>query len=169
MGGRGGRGGGPGGRTGGGGRLNEKDLRRLQVIRQRLTEPAARLVLVLDPGRAVITDDEGRSIAYKTDGKKEDRVTGDGEYTTKAVMQGEALVVEEDFGGKVTLVTRYAMVVSEARERLEVTIRARGLPRMADRPGGRGMPPRDGGDPTVQRPGPPDAVTRVYERDTPSR
>jgi hypothetical protein len=149
MGGRGGSGMPGMGRSG----PSEDDMRRVRVIRRRLFEAPAQVVVVRDGDRVSMTDGEGRSVTYKADGRKEDRITGDGEFTSRAHLEGEVLAVEEDFGGGVKLVTRYAPIVSENRQRLEVSLEASGLPKPpagANRPGG--------------RTGPIDSVTRVYER-----
>ena len=155
----GGRGGGiPG--MGRGGGPSEEDMRRMQVIVRRVTEPPASLIVVRDGAKVIFTDGDGRTVSYKTDGKKEERVTGDGEFSSKAKFEGEVLVVEEDFGGGIKLTTRVAPIVSENRERLEVTLKAAGLPK---RPGGGGGRPPDGGNGGVR----PqlESVTRVYERE----
>ena len=155
----GGRGGGiPG--MGRGGGPSEEDMRRMQVIVRRVTEPPASLVVVRDGAKVIFTDGDGRTVSYKTDGKKEDRVTGDGEFSSKAKFEGEVLVVEEDFGGGIKLTTRVAPIVSENRERIEVMLKAAGLPK---RPGGGGGRPPDGGNGGVR----PqlESVTRVYERE----
>lgn len=155
----GGRGGGMPGMPGMGKGPSQDDLRRMGVIRRRVTEPPASLVIVRDGGRVIVTDGDGRSVTYQTDGRKEERVTGDGEFTSRAHWEDEGLVVEEDFGGGVKLTTRAAPIVSEERERLEVTMTAAGLPKPPDR-GGR--PPED--DERRPRRGPIDHVVRVYER-----
>jgi hypothetical protein len=68
-------------------------------------------------------------------------------------------VVEEDFGGGVKLTTRVAPIVSEERQRLEVTLKATGLPKPPLPPGG-----RDPEQPEGAPRGPLDSATRVYER-----
>lgn len=159
--GRPGGGGGFGGGFGGGGRggpmpgagrgPSEDDLRRMRVIGRRLADAPRSLVIVRDGERVTLTDGDGRSTTLTAHGKKEERLTGDGEFTSKTRFEGAALVVEEDFGGGVKLTTRYAPVVSEERERLEVTLQASGLRPTPSR--------RDGSQ------GPMDGVTRIYERE----
>jgi hypothetical protein len=158
-------GGGGGGRGGGipgmgrGGGPSEDDMRRMRVIIRRVTEPPAALMIVRDGAKVVFTDGDGRTVTYVTDGKKEERVTGDGEFSSKARFEGDVLIVEEDFGGGVKLTTRVAPIVSENRERLEITLKAAGLPK---RPNGGGPPPdggNGGGRPQLE------SVTRVYERE----
>jgi len=157
MGGFGGFGGFGGGRGGMGpgmaGGPSEDDMRRMRVIGRRLAEAPERLVIVRNGDRVTLTDEDGRSTTYAANNKKEERVTGDGEFTSKSHFEDQVLVVEEDFGGGVKLTTRYAPVTSEGRERLEVTLEPSGLrrgPRMRERD--------DAGN------GPGRGVTRVYER-----
>lgn len=138
---------------------SQEDMRRMGVVQRRVTEPPASLVIVRDGARVIVTDGDGRSVAYQTDGRKEDRVTGDGEFSSRARWEGEVLVVEEDFGGGVKLTTRAAPIVSENRERLEMTLKVDGLPKPPSR-GGR--PPED--EDGRPRRGPIDQVVRVYER-----
>lgn len=164
-------GGGPpgGGRAGGGGMgipgmgrgPSEEDLRRMRVIGRRLTEPPASLVIVRDGTRVIVTDGDGRSVTYIADGRKEARVTGDGEFTSRARFEGDALIVDEDFGGGVKLTTRVAPTLSEERQRLEVTLKAAGLPKPPRPPGGsRDADAAEDGAPR----GPRDNATRIYER-----
>ena len=167
------RGRGPGGGPPGGGRPgsggmgvpgmgrgpSEEDMRRARVIVQRLTEPPALLVIVHDGPKVIVTDGDGRSVTYIGDGRKEERVTGDGEFPSRARFEGEALVVEEDFGGGVKLTTRVAPIVSEERQRLEITLKATGLPKPPRPPGG-----RDPEQAECAPRAPLDSATRVYER-----
>lgn len=129
----------------GSGGPSEDDMRRLRVIMRRVTEPPASLVIVRDAAKVIVTDGDGRTVSYIADGRKEDRLTGDGEFTSRAKFEGQVLVVQEDFGGGVKLTTRLAPIESENRPRLEVTLKAEGLPGRA--PGG-----------------PANGTTRVYER-----
>jgi hypothetical protein len=133
-------------------------MRRRRVVVSRLTEPPASLVIVRDDVRVSVTDGGGRSVTYTADGRKEPRLTGDGEFTSRATFEGQVLVIEEDFGGGVTLTTRLAPTSVAGRERLEVSLKGNGLPKPPDR-GGR--PVETGG-----RPGAPplSEVLRVYER-----
>lgn len=136
---------------------SEDEMRRMRVIMRRVTEPPASLVIVRDGLKVVLTDGDGHTVTYLTDGRKEDRLTGDGEFTSRAKFEGDVLVIDEDFGGGVKLNTRVAPIVSENRERLEVKLKAAGLPK---RPGGGGPDAPDGGTGR----GPIDSVMRVYER-----
>jgi hypothetical protein len=155
--------GGPGGGSAGGlgsmipgmGRgPSESDMRRMQVIQRRLFETPQTLLIMRDNVRVTFTDGEGRTLTLIADGKKQQRVTGDGEFESRAHFEGEVLVLEEDFGGGVKLLTRFAHNVSEELSRLEVTIKASGGPK---------PPPRPERDGEALR-GPIDGVTRVYER-----
>lgn len=156
-------GGGGGGRGGGmpgmgRGGPSDDEMRRLRVIRWRVTEPPASLVIVRDGLKVIVTDGDGRTVAYLADGRKEDRLTGDGEFSSRAKFEGAVLVIDEDFGGGVKLTTRVAPMVSENRRRLEVKLTAAGLPK---RPGrGGDTDARDGG---AGR-GLLKSVTRVYEQ-----
>ena len=133
---------------------SESDMRRLHVIQRRLYETPQTLLIVRDGARVTFTDGEGRTLTLNADGKKQQRVTGDGEFESRAHFEGEVLVLEEDFGGGVKLLTRFAPIVSEEQPRLEVTMKASGGPKPPDRP------QRDG---EASR-GPADSVTRVYDR-----
>ena len=136
---------------------SEDEMRRMRVIMRRMTEPPASLVIVRDGLKVIVTDGEGRTMSYMTDGRKEERLTGDGEFTSRAKVEGEVLVIDEDFGGGVKLNTRVTPIVSENRQRLEVKLKAVGLPK---RPGGGDPDAPEGG---AGR-GPLDSVMRVYER-----
>lgn len=162
-GGHGGRGGGMGmpGMPGGGG-PSEKDMHRLRVIMDRLTQPPASLTIVRDGAKVVVTDADGRSASYTTDGRKEERLTGDGEFVSRSRFEGDTLVIEEDFGGGVKLTTRATPVLSGDHRQLEVTLKAAGLPKRPGPPGG-GRPPEAGEEGRGPR-GPIDSATRVYER-----
>ena len=133
---------------------SESDMRRMEVIRRRLFENTQILSIVRDGARVTFTDGEGRTLTLVADGKKQQRVTGDGEFESRAHFEGEVLVLEEDFGGGVKLLTRFAPIVSEERSHLEVTMKSSGGPKPPPQPERDGEAPR----------GPIDSVTRVYER-----
>jgi hypothetical protein len=135
-----------------------EDLRRRRVIVSRLTEPPASLVIVRDNARVIITDGDGRSVTYTADGRKEPRLTGDGEFTSRATFEGQVMVIKEDFGAGVTLTTRLAPTSVGGRERLEVSLKGNGLPKPPDH-GGR--PVETGGRPSAP---PLSEVLRIYER-----
>jgi hypothetical protein len=160
VGGGGGRGGGPGGGVGGGigGRglggfgggngPSEDELHKVEVIRRRLGEVPMRLLITRSGDRVTIVDELGRGYTLNADGKKQERVTGDGEFTSKARFEAAKLVVEEDFGGP-KLVTTYTPVLEGGELlRLEVTVKAENMPGAARErlearrgAGGRGGPP----------------------------
>ncbi|MEO8677515.1 MAG: hypothetical protein ABI665_00620 [Vicinamibacterales bacterium] len=141
MGGRGGFGG-----FGGGNGPNEADLHKTEVVRRRMTEIPDRLIIVRDGTTVSITDGNGRHLSFKADGKKQQQVTGDGEFKTKTIFEGANLVIEEDFGGpKVT--TTYTPVLDGGEiRRLEVTLKVEG-----DRSGGHRGPGGPGGPPSLKR------------------
>lgn len=135
-------GGGGGGRGGGmigGGRggfpgfpsstdTKEEEQRKTDVIRRRLTEIPDRLIITTTAKEVTITDGLGRSYSLKTDGKKQERVTGDGEFTSKTRFDGTRLVVLDDFGGP-QLTTTYTPILDGGEiKRLTVTLKADHLP-----------------------------------------
>jgi hypothetical protein len=127
-GGRGGFGGGfgrPGGMGGGMGRPDEREMHKMEVVRRRLTEIPERLIVVRDRDSVSVTDGNGRRMNYKTDGKKQDQLTGDGEFTTKSHFDGARLIVEEDFGGR-KITTTYTPTMEGETVRLEVTVKPEG-------------------------------------------
>jgi hypothetical protein len=133
---------------------SDSDLRRMQVIQRRLFETPQTLTIVRDSARITFTDGEGRTLTLLADGKKQQRVTGDGEFESRAHFEGEVLVLEEDFGGGVKLLTRFAPIASDEEPRLEVTMKASGGPK---------PPTRTERDGEGSR-GPTDGATRVYDR-----
>ena len=143
----------------GGGGPSEADMRRMRVIRDRLSQPPASLTIVREGARVTVTGADGRSVTYTTDGRKEERLTGDGEFVSRSRFEGDMLVIDEDFGDGVKLTTRATPVLSGDHEQLEVTLKATGLPKP---PGGQRPDPNawEGG---TQR-GPIDSATRIYER-----
>jgi hypothetical protein len=147
---------------GGGGGPSEKDMHRIRVIADRVSQPPASLTIVRDGAKVIVTDSDGRSVTYTTDGRKEERLTGDGEFVSRSRFEGDTLVIEEDFGGGVKLTTRATPVLSGDHEQLEVTLKAAGLPKRPGSSGG-GRPPDEGGESRAPR-GPIDTATRIYER-----
>jgi hypothetical protein len=136
-----GAGGPPGGGFGGGGFAggrrgpSEKDMRKFQVVRRRIEEVPQRLAISIDGIRVQIVDELGRATNLVADGKKQDRLTGDGEFKSISKLEGRRLVVEEDFGGpKVT--TTYERLTSDGESRLQVTLQIDGMP---EGPGDRGQ------------------------------
>jgi hypothetical protein len=127
----GGRAGGIGGRGlggFGGAKPDEDNLRRIEAIRRRLTDIPDRLIITRSADGVSITDGFGRSYSLKTDGKKQDRVTGDGEFTSKSRFDSAKLIVEDDFDGpKVT--TTYTPILDGGEiTRLVVTLKAENMP-----------------------------------------
>jgi hypothetical protein len=144
----------------GSGGPNDKDVHRMRVIMDHLTQPPASLTIVRDASKVIVTDNDGRSVTYTTDGRKEDRLTGDGEFVSRSHFEGDTLVIEEDFGGGVKLTTHAAPVLS-------------GRPRTAgsDPAGGRAAeaPGTSRRRPAAARrerptPGPLDSAIRIYEK-----
>lgn len=135
-GGRGGRGGGPGGARIGGidgrgfsGRApNEDEMHKVEVIRRRFTEMPLRLVITRSGDNVNIVDEIGRSQILKADGKKQERVTGDGEFTSKTRFDGAKLVVEEDFGGPKLTTTYTPILEGGEMPRLEITLTTDNMP-----------------------------------------
>lgn len=151
-------GGGPpgGGFGGGGGRggsrrgPSEKEIRKLEAVRRRIEEVPQRLVISVDGTRVQIVDEFGRAANLVADGKKQDRLTGDGEFTSVTKLEGGRLVVEEDFDGpKVT--TTYQRLTGDGQHRLQVSLQIEGLPQGR---GGRG-------DHSSRAP-----ITRIYDAGT---
>ena len=103
--------GGFGGLGGHGGGPSDKVMHTMTVVRRRLTDAPERLVITRSADSVTITDGDGRRTTLRTDGKKQDRLTGDGEFKSKTHFEGPRLIVEDDFDG--TKVTR--VYDSEAR------------------------------------------------------
>jgi hypothetical protein len=138
--------GGVGGRAGlggmgGGASPSEEELRKVEVVRRRLSDVPALLVISRDGDKVTVTDGFGRSYALKADGKKQERVTGDGEFKSKTRFDATRLIVEEDFGGPKVITTYTPLLDGGEVRRLEVRVRAEGLPGAGrDRVQGRGGP-----------------------------
>jgi hypothetical protein len=147
---------GRGGFGGGMGRPSDEEMRKMEVVRRRLTDVPDRLIVVRDAQSVSITDGNGRRTNYKLDGKKQDQFNGDGEFTTKTRFDGNRLIVEEDFGRR-KLVTTYSPILDGDKARLEVTVKPEG----GKEPGaGRGGMDRPSGDATNS---PPREFKRVYD------
>lgn len=166
-GGRGGFGGGFGGRGGPGGQgPSEADMHRMQAIRDRLTEIPERLIITKTATTVNITDGLGRTWMLNTDGKKQERLTGEGEFSSKTHFEGVKLVVEDDFKGPKVITTFEPTLEGGEISRLIVTVKVDNMPNGGGRggpPGGRGGPPEGHGGPEGgERRGPPE-VKRVYD------
>ena len=125
-------GGGFGGGDPGGGRRgpSEKDMRKLEAVRRRIAEVPQRLVISIDGTRVQVVDELGRAANLVADGKKQDRLTGDGEFKSITKLDGGRLVVEEDFDGpKVT--TTYQRLASNGRAAFRSRCRSKVCPRDA--------------------------------------
>ena len=160
----GGRGGGmPGGRGGfpsfpGGWDKKEEEQRKVEVIRRRLTEIPDRLIITTEANTVTVTDGLGRSYSLKSDGKKQERVTGDGEFTSKARFDGASLVVLDDFGGPQVTTTFTPTLEGGEIKRLTVTVKPDRLPGAAKEKLERRVS-QSGGDPSARE------VTRIYDAD----
>jgi hypothetical protein len=161
--GRGGRGG-PGGMMGGLGRPSEDDLIKMQAFMRRLREAPERLTIVKDVApatRFAFTEGTGSHWAVTAGGKKEVRLTGEGELELTAKYEGDALVVVESLD-KRSITYRYRVLREGDRDLLEVTLTPKGA-----RPGGRGgggRPDAGGGSGGEQRLPAPPAIVRIYDR-----
>lgn len=164
RGGGGGRGGGmPGGRGGfpsfpGGTDHKDEEQRKVEVIRRRLTEIPDRLIITTNANNVTITDGLGRSYSLKSDGKKQERVTGDGEFTSKTRFEGASLIVLDDFGGPQVTTTYTPILDGGEITRLTVTIKADHLPGAAREKLERRVG-QSGGDPSAR------VITRIYDAD----
>ena len=164
AGGRGGGAGGFGGRGGMGGgadRPGEEEMRKVTVVRRRLSEVPERLIISRNGHSVTITDGFGRSYQLNADGKKQQRVTGDGEFKSKARFEGARLIVEEDFDGPKLATTYTPLLEGGEIRRLEVKLKIEGLPgagrdRLAARNGQGGRGGRGG----------PSEVTRIYDAES---
>jgi hypothetical protein len=141
----GGRAGGMGGMLGGMGQHPDADMRKMEVARSRMTEISERLIIVHDGNSVSITDANGRRMSFKADGKKQQQVTGDGEFKTKTHFEGWKLFVEEDFGGPKVMTTYTPTLEGGEIRRLEVVVTME----------------RDG----KEQVGGPPPLTRVYDSD----
>lgn len=150
-------GGPPGGDFGGGsggGRRGPSDAerRKFEAVRSRIEEAPQRLAISIDGDRVQIVDEFGRATNLVANGKKQDRLTGDGEFKSTTTLAPGRLVLVEDFGGpKVT--TTYARLTGDAEGRLQVTLQIEGMP---EGRGGRG-----------DRPARP-PITRLYDTGKPA-
>ena len=139
----------------GGNSPSDDEVHRAQVIRRRLSEIPLRLIISRNGDSVTIVDEIGRSQTLKADGKKQDRLTGDGEFTSKARFEGAKLVVEEDFGGPKLITTFSPLLEGGELPRLEVTMKAENMPGAA-----RARLGQRGG--STERPDPP-GIRRVYD------
>jgi hypothetical protein len=147
------------GMGGGGGQPDEADLHRMDVLRRRLSEAPETLTI----GRAGIViemaDSDGRAFTLKADGKKQDRLSGDGEFKSRTRLNGSALVVEDDFGDGAKATTTYTTMLYGDERLLEIEVKVEGLPT--------GPPRMPGGQGGGARSAPVTSSKRVYEFDAP--
>jgi hypothetical protein len=130
-GGRGGFSGGLGGFGGGPHEPSEAEIHKMEAIRDRLTDIPERLTITRTDTTVTIADALGRTATLKTDGKKQPRLTGEGEFSSKTHFDGVKLVIEDDFNGpKVTTTLEPLLDRGEIRQ-LKVTIQADGDHRQA--------------------------------------
>jgi hypothetical protein len=166
RGGGGGRGGfGGRGGPGGSGGPSEEEMHRMQAIRDRLTEIPERLIITRTATTVNITDGTGRTWNLNTDGKKQERLTGEGEFSSKTHFEGAKLVVEDDFKGPKVITTFEPTLDGGEISRLIVTVKVENMQR-----GGRGGGGGRGGPPPGGRGGPegpqsrgPTGVKRLYQ------
>jgi len=163
-------GGGLGGLVGRGGGNNgpsDAELHKREAVRERLTTIPDRLIITRTATTVTIADGLGRTATLKTDGKKQPRVTGEGEFTSKAHFDGEKLVVEDDFGGPKVTTTFEPTLERGELARLIVTVSldsqqgGHGGPEGHGGSGGRGGSGGHGGPESEHRPG--QEARRVYD------
>jgi hypothetical protein len=146
--------GGLGGLGRGGNSPRDDEMHKALVIRRRMTEIPLRLIISRNGDSVTLVDEIGRSQTLKADGKKQDRLTGDGEFTSKTRFEGTRLVVEEDFGGPKLITTITPLLEGGELLRLEVTMKAESMPGA-----GRARLGRAGSAELPDRPG----IRRVYD------
>jgi len=139
----------------GGNSPNDNEMHKAQVIRRRLTEIPLRLIISRNGDSVTIVDEIGRSETLKADGKKQDRLTGDGEFTSKTRFEGAKLVVEEDFGGPKLITTFTPVLEGGELPRLEVMMKVENMPGA----GRARLQQRAGSTTRPERPG----ITRIYD------
>jgi hypothetical protein len=137
--GMGGRGGFPG-MGGGSGQPSEDDLHRRDVLRRRLSEAPEKIVFSRDGVMIEYADSDGRRFTLKADGKKQTRVSGDGEFSSKSRIEGSALIVEDDFGDGAKAITKYSAMLYGDERLLEIEVTVEGLPSGPARVPGQGAP-----------------------------
>lgn len=141
---------------GGGGQPNQDDQHRLDILRRRLSEAPETITISRNGVTLEFADSDGRSFTLKADGKKQDRITGDGEFKSRARLNGTALVVEDDFGDGAKAITTYTTMLYGDERLLEIQVTVEGLPT--------GPPRMPGGSSGGQRQ-PPNSSKRIYEFD----
>jgi hypothetical protein len=151
-----------GGRGGSGHEPSEADIHKMEALRDRLSDIPETLTITRTDTTVTIADALGRTMTLTTDGKKQPRLTGEGEFNSKSHFDGARLVVEDDFNGpKVTTTYEPLLDQGEIRQ-LKVTLSIEGMggPGGGGHPGGRGGG-QQGGAEGQHRPG--REVVRVYD------
>jgi hypothetical protein len=138
----------------GGNSPGDDEMHTSLVIGRRMTVIPLRLIISRNGDSVTLVDEIGRSQTLKADGKKQQRLTGDGEFTSKTRFEGTRLVVEEDFGGPKLITTFTPLLVGGELLRLEVTMKAESMPGA-----GRARLDRAGAAERPERPG----IRRVYD------
>jgi len=153
----GGRGGFGVGMPGGGHEPSEAQIHKMEAMRDRLFDIPERLTITRAETSVTIADGLGRTATLKTDGKKQPRLTGEGEFNSKSHFDGAKLVVEDDFSGpKVT--TTYEPILDHGEIRqLKVTLHIDNM----GGPGGGGRGGPQGGADGQHQPG--REVVRIYD------
>lgn len=116
---------------------SEKELRKLEAVRRRIEDIPQRLIISVDGARVHIVDEIGRTTTLIANGKKQDRLTGDGEFKSTTTLEGGRLVVEEDFGGS-RVTTTYQRLAAAPVDRLQVTLQIEGIPEVPNARKGKG-------------------------------
>jgi hypothetical protein len=147
------------GMGGGGGQPNEGDLHRMNVLRRRLSAAPEKMTISRDGLRITFEDTDGQAFTLLADGKKYDRVTGDGEFKTRARLNGTTLVVEDDFGDGAKATTTYSTMLYGDERLLQIDVKVEGLPS--------GPPRMPGGQGGSSRSSYANSSKRVYELDAP--
>ena len=127
---RGPRGGGGGGRggfsvpgmSGGSHEPSDAQIHKMEAIRDRLSEIPERLTITRGDNSVTIADAFGRTATLKTDGKKQPRLTGEGEFNSKTHFDGAKLVVEDDFNGPKVMTTYEPILDRGEIRQLKVTV-----------------------------------------------
>ena len=132
---------------------SENTIRQFKAIRRRIEEVPQRLVITVEGTRVQIADEIGRVTLLIANGKRQDRLSGDGEFRSITRLDASRLVVEEDFDGP-TVSTTYRRVSHDEHSRLHVTLH---IERM----------PAEHGSRDTRRA--PFAVARVYDAHRPVR
>lgn len=117
-----------GGGVGSGGQAGARERQRMRTLLRRAGDAPARLTVVLDGGRVLLTDGQGRTTTLPTNNRKQKLVTGDGEIDARARWDRDELVVEEDFGSRMKITYRYAAVAQGDGRQLHVRVAIAGGP-----------------------------------------